>query len=550
MAQGRPINSSYSSSSSESSAHPPTPASTASTAEYVYNQPSTLPVYQDYFNSYQQPYMYQHHPHHTYPALQTFPQPAYAAQYDQSQQQSQTHAPPQPSFQPQLLPPPVTYAELPGAVALVPSPYEQYTPFPGQLPPPVAQNIHPQQQPPAHAQLPQLSGVYKAPVTSPVTTTDHPEWPNKYRELIKHYQDHVANLVLLQPETTLLWQNFVVQLTAKHPFLAFAICAFASLHMDYCQKPQQFEASELSMNLYNQALAQCGAECTNVSPENFEAAYFATHLIWLCSYRLTKTIPFYSDFYTKTDLFSLGKGPISILTSMRTYLPTSSLRAELLTAPEVGNTVPTRLLDSLLMLSQMLTMDGDLAQNSTQILEMLRNGPVSPPVDENNVFAGKYNNPLYSGHSPLASSSQSPAATTRKKAYIEVLRDLRQSVRKTVATGNFAHLHRWSMNVSTVSPHFLSILREERRPFALVIMAHYFALLLFHSKPSLFWLHERLINEVNDITAAISGVPEIAMEWTAFLKWPTMVLQTVQAQQAKDQALGIEVFKQMIQYTL
>lgn len=559
--------------------HPPTPASSA---DYLYpdQQPATaaaIPGY-DYFpnqpasaypgaqQQQQQPYAYQH------PGAQ---QPY--AQYDQQQQQYPAY---------QQLPPPHPIAGYPNAAAAdLPNPLSLLAPSNQQESPFIYS--HPQQPQPQHQQV--------------MVSPDHPDWPTKYHELLRHYQDHVLTQLDMKPARAVLWRDYAVALAAKHPFLAFAICAFASLHLDFCRLQQQqgysrlpaaqpFEPSELSMNLYNQALALCEAECGPTAPtlaNNFEAAYFATSLIWMCSFRLTKTIPLYaSPGFSGIDIFSLAKGPISILASVKAYLPHSPLKPEFdithgSESSGAGSklddiNISVKIVDYLQMLAQMLTADGELTQNPGQILEMIRNGPVSPPVEEPAIhpyMASGYQDPKdypynYGYTYGQSSSSFTPAAasssgtpTTRKAAFIDALTSLRSSIRMTLTSGDFAHLFKWSM---TLRPSFLALIRGDPHPhpFALVILAHYLAALLFGSRSTVFWEHERLISEIKLITgsaghAHIMGqAPRVPQDWMAFLKWPQMVVQTVEAQQqqqrkgGQSQALGMEVMKQMIQYTL
>lgn len=649
MAQGRsPIAVSYSSSSSSAT----TPASSLN---YVYSQPlhnpPVQPVYQEYFNQYQ-PQSYQsvasqQAPQQTpqqqqliqtqyQPATYSYDQQAAYPQYYSSYPQSystypqlyQVPHPPVPQAAAVSAASTATYSEIngPNPLNLLASnqysydQYEGYTHLSSQQ---QQQHAQHQLQPQQHQLLPYAV----IPQTSVVTSTDHPDWPTKYRELIRHYQEHILSQIIAQPPTSYLWRDFAVSLAGKHPFLAFAVCAFASLHMDYlnCKvsstvgaaATRQFEPSELSMNLYNQALAQCGVECNNVNQNNFEAAYFATSLIWLCSYRLTKTVPFYSDGPGKTDIFSLTKGPISILVSMKAYITPSPLAAELNSPTDFDHTIPTKIVDDLLVLSHMLGPDGNADQNPTQLLEIIRNGPVSPPIDDptqepsaaprsqpaaymsqdtytmHNLSrsssqylrvgsdgssmdhpgktSGMYQPPLSSSSSsglhmnvgsmpnantpdmdPASSLDTSNLGTTRKSAYIEALTSLRVCIRKTISFNSFMRLHEWPMVVNT---QFLNMIRQERNPFALVILAHFFAMLLFQSHPSLFWINDRLLYEIRLIsgtTGNISTPPRIPRNWEPLMKWPNMVVAAVEEHQAKgfDSPLGIEMFKEMVQRTL
>lgn len=498
MAQGKPVSASYS--ASILSPLPPTPAS----SEYMYDQ---APVYQDYFTN-------------TNSVYQNYQQPHHQHQHQHQQPQQPLHHPLFPNDQhytsPYQLPSPVSYPEVSNPLALFSNPPDQYNYIP-QTP---SSSTH-QHSPKVYENL------------GPVTNTDHPDWQYKYRELIRHYQDHILSLIVLNPGTESLWHDYSAMLASKHAFLAFSICAFASLHMDYCNLQQQparhFEPSELSMNLYDQALAQCGAECTNVNQGNYEAAYFATYLIWLCSYRLGH-IPFYSDAPYKTDVFSLGKGPISLLTSMKAYLPHSPLNLEWLSYSEglgnsintSSNNIPIKVVDSLLALNQILTLNGDLVHKPDHALSLIRDDT------------------FVSGAALAAVPLATPKAT-----YFSALTTLRTCIQKTLSTpsGNYRNLYEWSM---TVDASFLNLLKK-RRPFALVVVAHYLAMLLFHSKPDLFWLHDRLLHEIKLIIT-----DQQRSEWMAFMKWPTMVVQTVEARQNSNGPLplGIEMLKQMIQYTL
>jgi hypothetical protein len=375
-----------------------------------------------------------------------------------------------------------------------------------------------------------------------VTSTTHPSWPLKFQELIKHYQDQSSQFTPSFPYSQYLWRDYALSLSAKHPFLGTAICTFASLHLDFNTQP--FSPSSLSLELYEQTVAQCSA--VSVDKTNFEALYFATSLIWLCSYRLIKMVPFYrrvQDLSSPTDIMSLYKGPQSILVSFKVCLPSSPLNKLIIGAggSEFDNNplllAPVNILDDLLVLACLTANLASSSQQSASIaqhLESIRSGQHSqpPPIEE--IYATS------SGSGPTGSSSYYQPYI----AYYQAIYCLKDCVRQAIAFSDLSKLHEWPQ---TVNAEYLALLRTyEQNPFALVVLNYFLVMLLFMSHPSMFWLHERLLYEIRSVSQQLSE-----QSWGSVLEWPNMVLQTVEIQQqVKDEPLGVLMFKQMVQYRL
>lgn len=381
---------------------------------------------------------------------------------------------------------------------------------------------------------------YYTPVfNTVVTSTSHPNWPIKFQELIKHYQDQSFSFTPSFPYSQYLWRDYALGLSVKHPFLGIAICTFSSLHLD--STAQAFSPSLLSLELYEKTVAQCSAVC--VDKTNFEAVYFATSLIWLCSYRLLKMVPFYrqaQDLNSPTDIMSLYKGPYSILISFKGLLSSSPLSKLMI---GIGNEfennplmlAPVNILDDLLNLSHLITnsnMPFSEPIDIPRFIEIIRAGQhSSPSMDE--IFLTNSN-----GGALESSGYYQPFV-----AYYQAINSLKNCVRQAIALNDLSKLHEWPQTVNT---DYLALLRAyEHNPFALVVINYFLAMLLFMSHPSVFWLHDRLIYEIRHISQQL---PEPS--WTAVLEWPNTVLHTVEIQQMKGEPLGIQTFKQMVQYRL
>lgn len=477
----------------------------------------------------------------------------------------------------------------------------------------------------------------------------YPNWKDKEEELIQHYKDHCFEFIETTELTKSVWSELVLSLIPKFDYLRSAVMTLSSLHLDYlsCIESQvPFEASDLSMFLYNSSLASCGKECCDINTENFEALFFTTSLIMVSSYRLEKTIPLFSESPGHVDLLSLSKGPVSILIAMREHITSSPLVVEFMHGTHhFEKFVHTKLCDNLIEVCQMLSDDMELNLDMSQVLDALRHGPASPPVDEPlvdqtskhqvNPFLTKHSllylkmNPLEPNYYPDISikedeedgltspdrsdddrpteeainfqkafnqqqqlqqqqqqhlyqqqqqsndqanvSPESYVTTTpspslqhnklktslqatedddsdipsRKASCIEVLTVLRLFARKVVAMKSFTRLHLWRM---LLNRQFLTMLREDRHPFALIIMAHYLAFMLFQ-KPY-FWLFDRLLNEIKKITEASPKV--MPHEWSPLLKWPRLVVDTIEERRRNGnyEMLGIELFAEMVDYTI
>lgn len=361
------------------------------------------------------------------------------------------------------------------------------------------------------------------PINSIIPPTSHPNWHYQSQQLLKYYQDYTFRLVPSNPYSGFLWRDYILSLANKHSFLATAICTFASLHID--SNTQSFQASQLSLSLYNQALSECGAECVNVNIANLEAAYFASTLIWMCSYRLLKTVPYYlspNDVQT-TDIFSLLKGPISILNSIKNYIPESPLSkikigynlSQLLEGP-VPVYYSTLILDDLILLCHRLPVISDFDFN--QLVTLIRRTPSNAPPT------------IY---------SDDPSVPV----YLQSLDILCHCVQKSIFHNDITKLHDWPQNIT---PEFLHLLRDyARNPFALIILAHYFAFLMFATHPSIFWLHDRIFYEINKIQSLLPG------SWIRFMNWPNMVSENARVHlQVKNEPMGLEALKQMVLYKL
>lgn len=384
---------------------------------------------------------------------------------------------------------------------------------------------------------------YQPSFSTVVTSTTHPNWPLKFQELIKHYQDQSSRFTPSFPYLQYLWRDYALGLSAKHPFLGTAICTFASLHLDFNTQP--FSPSSLSLELYEQTVAQCSA--MNVDETNFEALYFATSLIWLCSYRLIKMVPFYrrvQDLSSPTDIMSLYKGPQSILVSFKAHLPTSPLNKLMIGAgsgSEFDNNplllAPVNILDDLLILACLTANLESPSQQPVTIaqhLETIRSGQHSPPPPIDEIYSTS------SGSGSTGSSSYYQYYV----AYYQAINSLKYCVRQAITLSDLSKLHEWPQ---AVNAEYLALLRTyEQNPFALVILNYFLVMLLFMSHPSMFWLHERLLYEIRSLSQQLSE-----QSWGSVLEWPNMVLQTVEIQQQmKDEPLGVLMFKQMVQYRL
>lgn len=209
------------------------------------------------------------------------------------------------------------------------------------------------------------------------------DWATKEQELVQYFTENIHNFIAIYERTKSFYKDFLFSLIPHFEFLKFSAIALASLHIDYLANPTDFHASEFSLTLFNIALSKTSTACSEVTKKNFEALFFATTFIMACSYRLTDTIPLYSNGPEQVDILSLCKGPISLIMSMKDHLSDSPLMAEFMHNSHAFELqVETKLCDNLLQVCSILSDDGYLEQDLKSLLSVLRTGPASPPADE------------------------------------------------------------------------------------------------------------------------------------------------------------------------
>lgn len=442
----------------------------------------------------------------------------------------------------------------------------------------------------------------------------YPGWSETIDSLILNYKQHHQSFLYTHNNSMYVWSDFLYSLLPTHQFLLYATCSLSSLHVDYMRCRNEglpFEASDLSMYLFNTALATTSQESRSITTKNFEGLFLASSMIFSSSFRMKHSvIPLFATRDGHIDLVSLSKGPLIILKCMKDYLPDSPL-ADIFSkgSHDLEKLVSTKLCDNLLQVCTMLDeppfyafsrddpnfndMVGDDGpeHNLKIILDVLRNGPASPPQEVRSSssqlgsFMTKENlaylrlnpwDPMYlpegvsegeivipedeedglasPGHSdsedsqssfsmndntPSSSSSKFKSnAMNRKITYTESLTILRVCCRKVLTVRSFSRLFVWMM---LLGDKFLFALRDpyERTnfPFSRVILAHFLALMMF--APQHFWHLDRLMFELKLI---MGDQPDLAMseylgdyydsglpsEWQPFLRFPRMVLNTIQ----------------------